>query len=102
VCLPNVRLVGDVYKALADPTRRAILDALLERGGQTLFELCARLTGAGFTSTRQAISQHLAVLAEAGLVVIRREGRYMFIDLDTSPLEQINRRWRTGPCGSDT
>jgi DNA-binding transcriptional ArsR family regulator len=94
--------VGDVYKALADPTRRAILDALQDRGGQTLFELCTRLTGAGITSTRQAISQHLTVLADAGLVVIRREGRYTFLDLDTTPLLQIHRRWRTGPCASDT
>ncbi len=94
--------MGDVYKALADPTRRAILDELQERGGQTLFELCARLTGKGLTSSRQAISQHLAVLGEAGLVVIRREGRYMFIDLDTSPLRQIYQRWKVGPCASDT
>ncbi|GIJ78662.1 DNA-binding transcriptional regulator, ArsR family [Micromonospora phaseoli] len=91
-----------MYKALADPTRRAILDELQDRSGQTLFELCARLTGKGFTSTRQAISQHLAVLSDAGLVVIRREGRYVFLDLDMSPLEQIYRRWRVGPCVSDT
>ncbi|MBX7267272.1 helix-turn-helix transcriptional regulator [Micromonospora sp. Llam7] len=97
-----VHVVGDVYKALADPTRRAILDELQDRGGQTLFELCARLAGKGFTSTRQAISQHLAVLSDAGLVVIRREGRYVFLDLDTSPLRQIYQRWRAGPCGSDT
>ncbi|MEV6693626.1 metalloregulator ArsR/SmtB family transcription factor [Micromonospora sp. NPDC051196] len=95
-------VVGDVYKALADPTRRAILDELQDRSGQTLFELCVRLTDKGFTSTRQAISQHLAVLAEAGLVVLRRQGRYTFIDLDTSPLQQIYQRWRVGPCESDT
>lgn len=91
-----------MYKALADPTRRAILDELQDRSGQTLFELCVRLTGKGFTSTRQAISQHLGVLSEAGLVTVRREGRYMFIDLDTSPLRQIYERWRIGPCESDT
>jgi len=89
--------VGDVYKALADPTRRAILDALQDRGGQTLFELCVRLADKGFTSSRQAISQHLAVLADAGLVLVRREGRYTFLDLDTSPLQQIYQRWRIGP-----
>ena len=94
--------MGDVYKAIADPTRRAILDGLQDRAGQTLFELCTRLAGKGFTSSRQAISQHLAVLEEAGLVVIRREGRYIFIDLDTSPLQQIYERWRIGPCASDT
>jgi DNA-binding transcriptional ArsR family regulator len=94
--------VGDVYKAIGDPTRRAILDELQDRSGQTLFELCTRLIGQGFTSSRQAISQHLAVLEDAGLVVIRREGRYTFIDLDTSPLHQIYQRWRVGPCASDT
>ncbi|GGM25018.1 transcriptional regulator [Micromonospora sonchi] len=94
--------MGDVFKALADPTRRAILDELQDRSGQALFELCVRLTGKGFTSTRQAISQHLAVLSEAGLVVVRREGRYMFIDLDTSPLRQIYERWRVDTCESDT
>jgi len=94
--------VGDVYKALADPTRRAIMDELQERGGQTLFELCTRLIGKGFTSSRQAVSQHLAVLEDAGLAVIRREGRYIFIDLDTSPLQQIYERWGIGPCASDT
>ncbi len=59
----------DVYRALADPTRRAILDELVERDGQTLFELCTHLTMKhGIGSTRQAISQHLAVLEAAGLV----------------------------------
>jgi DNA-binding transcriptional ArsR family regulator len=86
--------VGDVFKALADPTRRTILDELAERDGQTLFELCARLTGRhGLASTRQAISQHLAVLEEAGLVATRREGRYKFHDLRTGPLEHIADRW---------
>src|SRR5688572_31082250 len=86
--------VPDVYAALSDPTRRAILDELTDRDGQTLFELCARLTMKhGLGSTRQAVSQHLDVLEEAGLVISRREGRYKFHDLDTSPLLQIGRRW---------
>ena len=86
--------MGDVFKALADPTRRAILDELQERSGQTLFEICARLiTRHGTASTRQAISQHLAVLEAAGLVRTRREGRYKFHDLDTSPLREIAARW---------
>ena len=60
--------MGDVFKALADPTRRAILDELTERDGQTLFEICARLAVKhGLASTRQAVSQHLAVLEDAGL-----------------------------------
>jgi DNA-binding transcriptional ArsR family regulator len=86
--------VGDVFKALADPTRRAILDELQERGGQTLFELINRLISRhGLSSTRQAVSQHLEVLEAAGLVRSRREGRYKFHDLDTSPLKAIVERW---------
>lgn len=88
--------MGDVFKALADPTRRAILDELTDRDGQTLFELCARLaTKHGLGSTRQAISQHLDVLESAGLVTTRREGRYKFHHLDTTPLREIARRWPT-------
>ena len=90
--------VGDVFRALADPTRRAILDELQERSGQTLFELCARLIiRHGLCSSRQAVSQHLDVLEAAGLVRTRREGRYKFHDLDTSPLRAIVERWRIDP-----
>lgn len=92
--MPNVAGVGDVFKALADPTRRAVLDELTERDGQTLFELCARLaTKHGTASTRQAISQHIDVLESAGLVSTRRDGRYKFHHLDTAPLREITRRW---------
>lgn len=86
--------MGDVYKALADPTRRALLDELADRDGQTLFELCARLvTRHGVGSSRQAISQHLDVLEAAGLVHTRRDGRTKLHYLDTSPLRAITRRW---------
>jgi DNA-binding transcriptional ArsR family regulator len=97
--LPIIELVvGDVFKALADPTRRAILDELTERDGQTLFELCARLaTKHGLGSSRQAISQHLEVLEAAGMVVVRRVGRYKFHHLDTTPLEPIVERWLRRP-----
>jgi DNA-binding transcriptional ArsR family regulator len=89
-----VPFVGDVFKALADPTRRAILDELAERDEQTLFELCSRLaTKHGLGSTRQAISQHVDVLEAAGMVRTRREGRYKFHHLDTAPLRQIAERW---------
>lgn len=90
--------MGDVFRALADPTRRAILDELQERSGQTLFEICSRLSSRhGLNSSRQAVSQHLGVLEEAGLVRTRREGRYKFHDLDTSPLRAITDRWPIDP-----
>lgn len=78
----------DVHKALADATRRAILDELLERDQQTLFERCGRLTSRHFlTSSRQAVSQHLDVLQAAGLVIAAKAGRYKFHSIDTAPCE---------------
>jgi DNA-binding transcriptional ArsR family regulator len=86
--------LGDVFRALADPTRRAILDELLERNGQTLFEICSRLTTKHeLSSSRQAISQHLKALESAGLVHTKREGRYKFHYVDTKPLMSIVQRW---------
>jgi DNA-binding transcriptional ArsR family regulator len=84
----------DVFKALADPTRRTILDELTDRDGQTLFELCSRLLMKhGIDSSRQAISQHLDVLEAAGLVRVKRDGRYKFHYLDSAPLKEITDRW---------
>lgn len=89
-----VESVEDLFHALAAPARRAILDELNERNGQTLFELCTRLAMRHqLALSRQAISQHLAALEEAGLVHSRREGRYKFHYLDTSPLQRIVQRW---------
>jgi DNA-binding transcriptional ArsR family regulator len=86
--------LSDVFHALAAPARRAILDELHDRDGQTLFELCTRLTMKHELGlSRQAISQHLQVLEAAGLVSCRREGRYKFHDLDTTPLQGIVQRW---------
>ncbi len=83
-----------VFKALADETRRVILDELALRDGQSLFEICARLSMRhGIASSRQAISQHLAVLEEAGLVTARREGRTKLHNLHTEPLRAITDRW---------
>ena len=90
--------MSDVFHALAAPARRAILDELHDRDGQTLFELCARLVSKhGLGLSRQAISQHLDVLEQAGLVTTRREGRYKFHHLDTAPLDEIVRRWKGKP-----
>jgi DNA-binding transcriptional ArsR family regulator len=87
----------DLFRALAEPTRRLILDELTERGGQTLFEICARLAMRhGIGSSRQAISQHLDVLEQAGLVQPERQGRYKFHHLDTAPLRLIADRWPIG------
>jgi DNA-binding transcriptional ArsR family regulator len=86
--------VDDVFHAIAAPARRAILDELYDRDGQTLFELCSRLTMKhGLSLTRQAVSQHLAVLEAAGLVSTRRDGKYKFHYLDTTPLKRVAERW---------
>jgi len=86
--------VSDLFKALADDTRRKILDELSERDGQTLFEICSRLaTKHRLGSSRQAISQHLEVLESAGLVTTRRDGRYKLHHLNTKPLYHIVDRW---------
>jgi len=91
-----IQAVGDVFKALADPTRRKILDELTERDGQTLFEICTRLAARHqLGSTRQAISQHLDVLEAAGLIKVRREGRYKLHDIDPKPIENVVGRWLT-------
>ncbi|WP_110180748.1 ArsR/SmtB family transcription factor [Nocardioides solisilvae] len=88
--------MGDIYRALADPTRRALLDELVERDEQTLFELCTRLAVKhDLTPSRQAVSQHLDVLEEAGLVRTERRGRYKLHTIDTAPLEEIPTRWPT-------
>jgi DNA-binding transcriptional ArsR family regulator len=86
--------VGDLFKALADATRRTILDELADRDGQTLFEICARLvTKHGLGASRQAISQHLDVLESAGLIRTSRSGRYKFHYFDPTPLREIDTRW---------
>lgn len=86
--------VADVFRALDDETRRLILDELAASEGQTLFEICARLTTRhGVSSTRQAISQHLGVLESAGLVRVEWRGRSKFHFFDREPLAAIARRW---------
>ncbi len=90
--------MSDVFRAIADATRRAILDELVERDGQTLFEICGRLTMKhGISSSRQAISQHLDILEAAGLIIVKREGRYKFHWFDGRPLEALTKRWPTEP-----
>lgn len=93
--------MADVFRALADETRRLILDELAARDGQTLFELCSLLLSRhGVSSSRQAISQHLGVLEAAGLVTVEWRGRSKLHYFDRQPLEDITQRW-LGP-GKDT
>lgn len=84
----------DVFQALADETRRLILDELQSRDGRSLFDICTTLTTRhGIAMTRQAISHHLKVLEQAGLVTSEKRGRVKLHYLDTSPLDEIVRRW---------
>lgn len=87
--LHNVRMYSDaVFKALADPSRRELLDMLHERSGMTLGELCA-----GLAMRRQSVSQHLGLLEAAGLVTSVRHGRQKFHYLNAVPIHEIQRRW---------
>ncbi|RJL32169.1 ArsR/SmtB family transcription factor [Bailinhaonella thermotolerans] len=80
--------MDEVFKALADPSRRRLLDRLNARNGQTLRELCA-----GLDMTRQAVSKHLAVLEAAGLVTTLWRGREKLHYLDAAPVNAIADRW---------
>ena len=96
ICKRSLAYPGlvDVFRALDDETRRLILDELSARDGQTLFEICTvLLTRHGLGHTRQAISQHLGVLEEAGLVVTERRGRSKFHYFTPAPLAEITERW---------
>jgi len=80
--------VDDVFKALADPTRRELLDALFERDGQSLGELEGR-----FEMTRFGVMKHLKVLEGAGLVVTKRRGREKLHFLNAVPIRLVHDRW---------
>ena len=80
--------MDEVFKALADPSRRALLDSLNARNGQTLRELCA-----GLDMARQSVSKHLAVLEEARLVATVRRGREKLHYLNAAPVNAIADRW---------
>jgi DNA-binding transcriptional ArsR family regulator len=77
-----------VFKALADPTRRRLLDSLHGRNGQTLSELCERAD-----MTRQAVTKHLAILEAANLVVMQKSGRERMHYLNPVPIGEIAERW---------
>jgi len=77
-----------VFKALADPTRRQLLDNLHAKNGQTLNALCEKMD-----MTRQAVSKHLAILEEANLIVTLRRGREKEHYLNSAPIFEIADRW---------
>ena len=77
-----------VFKALADPTRRSLLDRLFERDGRTLTEL-----EADAEMSRFGVMKHLRVLEDAGLIVTRRSGREKLHFLNAVPIQQIHNRW---------
>ncbi|HEV2575406.1 MAG TPA: metalloregulator ArsR/SmtB family transcription factor [Beijerinckiaceae bacterium] len=77
-----------VFRALADASRRQLLDRLFARNGQTLNELCT-----GLDMTRQAVTKHLAILEEANLIATRRQGREKLHFLNPVPIHAIADRW---------
>jgi uncharacterized protein YndB with AHSA1/START domain/DNA-binding transcriptional ArsR family regulator len=82
--------MDDAFRALADPSRRLLLDSLNERNGQTLRELCS-----GLDMARQSVSKHLAVLEAANLVTTVRRGREKLHYLNAAPINEIAERWIT-------
>lgn len=80
--------VNDVFRALADPTRRALLDSLFARNGQTLGEMCE-----GLAMTRQAVTKHLTLLEDANLVASVKRGRERLHFLNPVPIHEIGERW---------
>jgi DNA-binding transcriptional ArsR family regulator len=77
-----------VFRALADESRRTLLDRLYARNGQTLNQLCE-----GLEMTRQAVAKHVAILEEAHLVVAQRRGREKLHYLNPVPIHEIAQRW---------
>src|SRR4051812_33941592 len=82
--------LDDAFKALADPSRRLLLDSLNDHDGQTLGELCSHLEMA-----RQSVSKHLAVLEAANLITTVRRGREKLHYLNAAPINEIAERWMT-------
>jgi DNA-binding transcriptional ArsR family regulator len=78
----------DVFRALADASRRVLLDRLHRQNGQTLNDLCA-----GLDMTRQAVTKHLSILENANLVAVRRQGREKLHFINPVPINDIAERW---------
>jgi DNA-binding transcriptional ArsR family regulator len=78
----------DVFRALADASRRVLLDRLHRQNGQTLNDLCA-----GLDMTRQAVTKHLSILENANLITVRRQGREKLHFINPVPINDIAERW---------
>jgi DNA-binding transcriptional ArsR family regulator len=85
--------MDEVFRALADGSRRELLDRLHARNGQTLNELCERLAETGASMTRQAVSKHLVILEGANLVASVGRGREKLHYLNPVPIHEIAERW---------
>ena len=83
-----MKAIDKVFKALADPSRRELLDRLHARNGQTLNELCQ-----GLEMTRQSVTQHLGVLEDANLISVQRQGREKLHYFNPVPIHEIYERW---------
>jgi len=83
-----LRCMDQVFRALADDSRRALLDSLCAHSGQTLNELCS-----GLDMSRQAVSKHLAILEDANLVATIKRGREKLHYLNAVPIAEIANRW---------
>jgi DNA-binding transcriptional ArsR family regulator len=84
----HVKDIDKVFKALAHPSRRELLDRLHARNGQTLSELCS-----GLNMARQSVTQHLGLLEEANLISVRRQGREKLHYFNPVPIHEIYERW---------
>lgn len=88
IWLPIIPAMDEVFKALADASRRSLLDRLHARNGQTLVELCD-----GLAMTRQAVTKHLGILEDANLVTTLKHGREKLHYLNPVPIHEIGERW---------
>ncbi len=83
-----MKAIDTVFKALADPSRRELLDRLHARNGQTLSELCR-----GLAMARQSVTQHLGLLEDAHLITVQRQGREKLHYFNPVPIHEIYERW---------
>jgi DNA-binding transcriptional ArsR family regulator len=84
----TMQAIDKVFKALADPSRRQLLDRLFERNGQSLTALCQ-----GLDMARQSVTQHLGLLEAANLISVQRQGRAKLHCFNPAPIHEIHERW---------